>query len=66
MNTLVIYFSKYGNTRKVAETIADECKSNGNVRVLSLDDLALENLHGVDLLIMGSPTHRMNLRKLYV
>jgi flavodoxin len=61
MDTLVVYFSKYGNTKKVAETIADECKPNGTVRVLSLDDLALENLHGVDLLIMGCPTHRMNM-----
>ena len=29
MNTLVIYFSKDGNTQKVAETIGTELRMNG-------------------------------------
>jgi flavodoxin len=61
MNILVAYFSKYGNTQKVAEAIANECKSNGTVRVLCLDDLTPVDMQDVDLVIMGSPTHRMNL-----
>lgn len=61
MNTLVIYFSKYGNTQKVAETIGKKCQTNGNTRVLSLDDVKPVDLIDVDLVIMGSPTHRMNL-----
>jgi len=61
MNTLVIYFSKYGNTQKVAETIREKCHGNGDTRVLSLDDVKPTDLIDVDLVIMGSPTHRMNL-----
>lgn len=61
MNTLVVYFSKYGNTQKVAECIGAECETKGNAQVLSLDDLAPADLQDVDLVIMGSPTHRMNL-----
>ena len=61
MNTLVIYFSKYGNTHKVAEIIGTKCQMNGNTRVLSLGDVNPTDLVNIDLVIMGTPTHRMNL-----
>jgi flavodoxin len=64
MNTVVVYFSKYGNTQKVAETIAAACRANGDTRVMSLDELAPGDLNAADLVIMGSPTHRMNLPEL--
>jgi flavodoxin len=61
MNSLVVYFSKFGNTKKVAEAIAETLKSEGPVRVISMDQLAASDLNEVDLVVMGSPTHRMNL-----
>ncbi|MFQ6058035.1 MAG: flavodoxin family protein, partial [Anaerolineae bacterium] len=61
MNALVVYFSKFGNTQKVAEVIAETLKSAGSIRVLSLDELTASDMKGVDLVVMGSPTHRMNL-----
>lgn len=61
MNILVVYFSKFGNTQKVAETIAETLESKGPVRVISADQLTASDLNEVDLLVMGSPTHRMNL-----
>jgi flavodoxin len=61
MKTLVIYFSKYGNTHKVAECIGAELKMQTSTQVLNLEDLTSENLQDVDLVIVGSPTHRMNL-----
>jgi flavodoxin len=61
MNALVVYFTKFGNTQKVAETIAEELEREASVRVLSLDKLKTSELEGVDLVIMGTPTHRMNL-----
>ena len=61
MDTLVVYFSKFGNTRKVAEAIAERLKSEGPVRLVSMDRLTVSDLDGVDLVVMGSPTHRMNL-----
>ena len=61
MQALVVYFSKFGNTRMVAEAIGTEFQPCGNARVVSFDELTAEDLSGVDLMIMGCPTHRMNL-----
>lgn len=61
MNTLIIYFSKFGHTQMVAESIAQGLESGGPVRLLSLDQLKVSDLRDVDLVVMGSPTHRMNL-----
>jgi flavodoxin len=61
MNTLVVHFSKFGNTQKVAEVIAARLSRNGSVRITITDELEAPDLKGLDLLIMGTPTHRMNL-----
>jgi flavodoxin len=61
VNALVIYFSKFGNTQKVAEAIADELRTRGSARTLSADHLDAAQLKGVDLLVAGTPTHKMNL-----
>jgi flavodoxin len=61
MDTLVVYFSRYGNTQRVAEAIAGELAAAGPVRLLSSDELTVAALERADLLIMGSPTHNMNL-----
>jgi flavodoxin len=61
VNTLVVYFSEFGHTRMVAESIAEEIESVGPVRLLSSDRFSASDLKDVDLVVMGSPTHRMNL-----
>jgi flavodoxin len=61
VNTLVVYFSKFGHTQMIAESIAEEIKSAGPVRLLSSDQLKASDMEIVDLVVMGSPTHRMNL-----
>jgi flavodoxin len=61
MNTLIVYFSKFGNTRRIAEAIAETMRQAGDVRVLSLGQLAASDPEGVDLVVMGSPTHAFSL-----
>jgi flavodoxin len=61
MNTTIVYFSKFGNTRKIAEAIAKSLQVQGDVRVISSEQLTAADLNDVDLVVMGSPTHRMNL-----
>jgi flavodoxin len=61
MNALVVYWSNFGNTQQVANAIAETIKAAGSVRMLSMDRLTAPDLQDVDLVVMGCPTHRMNL-----
>ncbi len=57
MKTLVVYFSKFGNTKRIAEAIAEVMRQAGEARAVSIDQLAASDLEGVDLVVVGSPTH---------
>jgi flavodoxin I len=61
MNAIVVWFSKFGNTRRVAEAIAETLQAAGPVRVVSTDQLTAADVTGVDLVVVGTPTHIMNL-----
>lgn len=61
MNALVVYFSKFGNTREVAQAIARALGSEGPVRAISMEEMTDSDLAESGLVIVGSPTHRMNL-----
>jgi flavodoxin len=63
MVTLVVYFSKFGNTKKVAEAIVQTLEQENHVQIVDSDELVPADFNDVDLVIMGSPTHNMNLPK---
>ena len=56
MDALVIYDSVFGNTEKVALAIGQSLLERGGVKTLSVAQVTLEMLAGVDLLVIGSPT----------
>jgi flavodoxin len=61
MNALVVYYSQFGNTRQVAEAVVEVFQGMGVARTLSADQLTTADLQDVDLVVMGTPTHKMNL-----
>lgn len=61
MNVLVVTCSMFGNTELVAGAIADALRETASVRIDSLKRLAESDLSRLDLVVMGCPTHRMNL-----
>ena len=61
MKALIVYYSQFGNTRQVAEAIAAVLQREGQARTLGAEQLAAADLEGVDLVVMGAPTHKMNL-----
>ncbi|HNS21397.1 MAG TPA: flavodoxin domain-containing protein [Sedimentisphaerales bacterium] len=63
MKTLIVYFSKFGNTRRLAEAMAETFQQAGEARVIGLDQLAASDFEGIDLVVMGSPTHAFTLPK---
>lgn len=56
MESLVMYDSQFGNTKRVAHAIADGLRSHGAVRIVGLDKLLPDDLGRVDLLLIGGPT----------
>jgi flavodoxin I len=56
MKTLVIYDSVFGNTEKVAHAIAESLGTRVSVEIHKPDQVVPEQLTGVDLLVVGSPT----------
>ncbi len=55
MKALVIYDSVYGNTESIARAIGGALP--GEVQVLRVGQVNAGVLEGIDLLIIGSPTH---------
>lgn len=55
---LIIYYSRSGNTKKMAELIADGVKKEkGEVAVKDVKDVAVEELLKYDAIAIGSPTY---------
>ena len=56
MRSLVVYESWFGNTQHIVEMIALALQEEGQVELMSVDD-PVPSLEGVDLLVVGAPTH---------
>jgi flavodoxin len=60
---LVVYFTQFGNTKKVAEMMAEVLSGAGKARAIPIDGLTAADLADADWVIFGSPTHYQNLPK---
>lgn len=56
MKAAVVYESMFGNTRAIAEAVGQGL-SGYDVRVLRVSDLQPDDLEGVELIVVGGPTH---------
>jgi flavodoxin len=56
MNTLVVYESQFGNTEKVAVTVAGALRAFGQAQAVRVDPAQPIELQGVDMLVVGGPT----------
>lgn len=56
MQSLVIYDSRFGNTERIAQGIAERLKGSGPVRLLKAADAPTLDVHGIELLVVGGPT----------
>lgn len=51
MKALVLYDSNFGNTKIIADKVANELGANG----ISISAFSVDDLEGVELLVVGSP-----------
>jgi len=61
---LVVYYSLYGNTEKVANALAAGLQSSGcDAETVKVDAVNLSGLSEIDLLCVGTPVHAFNISK---
>ncbi|RYU11499.1 flavodoxin family protein [Nocardioides iriomotensis] len=60
MKALVVYESMWGNTRQVAEAVAEGL---GGVPMVEVHDAAGTDLAELDLLVVGGPTHALSMTR---
>jgi hypothetical protein len=65
MQALVVVESVFGNTRAIADAVADGLAHCGDVRVLTATEAAAATglLDGVGLLVVGGPTHAFGMTR---
>ena len=56
MKTLIIYDSFFGNTEQIAQAIGKAIGSQQNVEIFRVSQVKPEQLAGLNILIVGSPT----------
>lgn len=61
MRTVIVYYSKFGNTRRVAEAMAEVMGRAREVRVVGIEQLTTGDWEGVDLVVVGTPTHAFSV-----
>lgn len=62
MRSLVVYESMFGNTRAVAEAVAEGLRRHGDVELVEVGD-APDAVEDVELLVIGAPTHAFGMSR---
>jgi hypothetical protein len=57
MRALVVYESMYGNTRAIAQAIADGLKPRAEVQLVPVGQATPQLLAWAELVVVGAPTH---------
>ena len=61
---LVVYYSRFGNTEKIAKAVAAGLQSGGmDADIAAVDEFNLDDIVGIDLLCVGTPVHAWNISK---
>ncbi len=62
MKTLILYYSKYGTTKKCAELLAE--KIDGGADVVGYFDRKIADIESYDAVIIGAPVYMGMLKKM--
>jgi flavodoxin len=63
MNAFVVFDSVYGNSEQVARAVAAGLESAFAVRLVSAERFASMDPDGIDLVVVGGPTHRHRMSR---
>lgn len=61
MNVMLLYYSQFGNTEALARAIAEVLRQKQPTHLMPIANFNTFELLGVDILILGTPTHRRQI-----
>lgn len=61
LKVLVLYYSRTGNTEKMAKAVAEGAKEAGNVQVDLNYFVEADDLGGFDAILVGTPTYHHDM-----
>jgi Flavodoxin domain len=62
MRAVIVYETLFGNSKSVAEAIADGLRTGAEVDIIDVRT-ATESVDDVDLLVVGGPTHQLGMTR---
>lgn len=57
MKSLIVYDSLFGNTERIARSIAARLETRGSIQICTASECGPLHVEGIDLLVVGGPTH---------
>ena len=63
MRALVVYESMFGNTKEIAESIAEGMSTAFDVETLPVDEAPSQIADDIDVLVVGGPTHAFGMSR---
>lgn len=63
MKALVVYESMWGNTRRIAEAVADGLRQSMDVDLVTVDEAPTDPGTDIGLIVAGGPTHAFSMSR---
>jgi flavodoxin len=63
MNYVIVYWSRYGNGKKVVENLSTKLNKKGETKIFTTDEANPTSLPDADMYIFSAPTEAFNIQK---
>ena len=63
MNYVIVYWSRYGNGKKVVESLSTKLSKKGETKIFTTDEANPSSLPEADMYIFSAPTEAFNVQK---
>jgi flavodoxin len=63
MNYIIVYWSRYGNGKKVVENLTTKLSKKGETKIFTTDEANPTSMPEADMYIFSAPTEAFNIQK---
>ena len=63
MNYVIVYWSRYGNGKKVVENLTTKLSKKGETKIFTTDEANPSSMPEADMYIFSAPTEAFNIQK---